>query len=96
MAEKLAVVVGSMMNMNLVLKTRHNWRRPCRALAIAYRVFPELLLLASFASTVAALAVTKKGAQSSLPNRQEVELFIMENASDLLNGFRAITKNEIS
>ena len=62
------------------------------ALAAGYHFFPDLQALARFASTVAALTVTKKGAQSSLPNRQEVEQFMMAHAPELLEKFRAMAR----
>lgn len=36
---------------------------------------------AHFGNTVAALAVTKKGAQSSMPTKQEVEQFLQQKAN---------------
>lgn len=64
------------------------------ALAAGYHFFAELPALAKFASTVAALTVTRKGAQSSLPNRHEVEHFIRAHAPELLEEFRAMTREK--
>lgn len=58
------------------------------ALAAGYQFFSELPVLARFASAVAALAVTRKGAQSSLPQRQEVEDFLGTRDPELLEQIR--------
>ena len=62
------------------------------ALAAGYQFFLDLRTLTKFASAVAALAVTKKGAQASLPGRREVEDFLMLNAPELLNNFRTMAE----
>jgi len=60
------------------------------ALAAGYRFYPDTRALARFASAIAALAVTKKGAQSSLPTADEAEQFLVEREPELLGGFRAM------
>jgi len=58
------------------------------ALAAGYQFFSELPALARFASATAALAVTRQGAQSSLPQRWEVEDFLEEKDPALLEQVR--------
>ncbi len=59
-------------------------------LAAGYQVFSDLQALVRFASAVAALAVTKKGAQASLPDRREVEEFLASRDPALLADFRSM------
>jgi ribokinase len=59
-------------------------------LAAGYGRFSDLRELVRFASAVAALAVTRKGAMSSLPTRSEVEAFLSKNDPNLLPQFRAM------
>ncbi|MBI4832156.1 MAG: ribokinase [Candidatus Lindowbacteria bacterium] len=61
------------------------------ALAAGRGFFPDLRSLTRFASAVAALVVTKKGAQTSLPSRAEVDDFLVEREPQLLESFRAMT-----
>jgi len=61
-------------------------------LAAGYQFFPDLRELVRFASAVAALAVTKKGAMMSLPSREEVDDFLSRNAPELLATFRSMPK----
>ncbi|MBI5116658.1 ribokinase [Candidatus Poribacteria bacterium] len=58
------------------------------ALAAGRGFFANLKSLARFASAVAALVVTKKGAQTSIPSREEVDEFLVDRAPDLVAGFR--------
>ncbi len=60
------------------------------ALAAGYGFFPEFKDLIKFASAVAAISVTKRGAQSSLPGRKEVEEFLRTREPALLDCFRAM------
>lgn len=62
------------------------------ALAAGYHLFSDLRDLARFASAVATLTVTKRGAQPSLPSAREVEEFLLEHASELLETFRAMPR----
>jgi ribokinase len=57
-------------------------------LAAGHGYFPDMRALARFASAVAALAVTKKGAMSSLPTRGEVDEVLAENEPELLVEFQ--------
>jgi ribokinase len=59
-------------------------------LAAGYKSFSDLKALVRFASAVAALAVTKKGAQASLPDRREVEDFLTRHQPALLEQFRTM------
>jgi ribokinase len=59
-------------------------------LAAGYLYFSDAQALVRFASAVAALAVTKKGAMSSLPTRREVADFLAQNAPELAEAFRAM------
>ena len=59
-------------------------------LAAGHRFFADMRALVRFASAVAALAVTKKGAAASLPTREEVDTFLVKNDPDLLKEFRAM------
>ena len=59
-------------------------------LAAGYRYFSDTQALVRFASAVAALTVTKKGAMASLPSRAEVADFLALNAPELLETFRAM------
>jgi len=59
-------------------------------LAAGYQYFSDMRALVRFASAVAALAVTKEGAMSSLPTRREVDEFLSKNDPDLLKDFRAM------
>jgi len=59
-------------------------------LAAGYQYFSDMRALVRFASAVAALAVTKEGAMSSLPTRREVDEFLSKNDPDLLKEFRAM------
>jgi ribokinase len=59
-------------------------------LAAGYQFFSDLERLIRFASAVAAIAVTKKGAQASLPDRTEVEEFLTKHEPSLLDDFRAM------
>jgi ribokinase len=65
------------------------------ALAAGYRSFSDLHDLTRFASAVAALTVTKKGAQPSLPSAQEVDEFLVEHDPELLEKFRAMTRRHL-
>ncbi len=65
------------------------------ALAAGYRSFSDLKELTRFASAVAALTVTKKGAQPSLPSTREVEEFLVEHEPALLERFRAMTRRRL-
>ncbi len=56
-------------------------------LAAGYQFISDMPALIRFASAVGALAVTKKGAMSSLPARGEVEGFLRENDPELLETF---------
>ncbi|UCD56752.1 MAG: ribokinase [Candidatus Hydrogenedentota bacterium] len=62
------------------------------ALAAGYHFFPDLRVLTRFASAVAALAVTRKGAQSSLPSQRDVDEFLVEHDPELLATFRGMTR----
>ena len=62
------------------------------ALAAGYQFFSELQELIRFASAVAAIAVTKKGAQASLPDRGEVEAFLAQHEPGLLGQFRSMVQ----
>jgi ribokinase len=62
------------------------------ALAAGYQFFHNLQELARFASAVGALAVTEKGAQSSLPARKQVEAFLLQHDTELLPGFQAMVR----
>ncbi len=59
-------------------------------LAAGHGYFSDMRALARFASAVAALAVTKEGAMSSLPTRGEVDEFLAENDPELLAEFRCM------
>ena len=59
-------------------------------LAAGYRFFADMRALVRFASAVAALAVTVKGAAASLPTREKVGAFLAKNDPDLLKEFRAM------
>lgn len=59
-------------------------------LAAGYQFFSDPQALVRFASAVAALAVTKKGAQASLPDREEVEQFLTSHDPPLLADFRSM------
>jgi ribokinase len=61
-------------------------------LAAGYRFFSDKRELIRFASAVAALAVTKKGAMASLPSRQEVDEFLADRDPELRGQFRAMIK----
>jgi ribokinase len=58
-------------------------------LAAGYQFISDMRALIRFASAVAALAVTKKGAMSSLPTRGEIEEFLEKNDPELLEIFKA-------
>jgi ribokinase len=62
------------------------------ALAAGYPHFSEFCDAVRFALAVAALSVTKRGAQTSLPQREEVRGFLKKNEPSLLKGFAAIGK----
>ena len=59
-------------------------------LAAGYRYFSDTRSLVRFASAVAALAVTRKGAMASLPARGDVADFLAKNAPELAETFRAM------
>ena len=56
-------------------------------LAAGYRYFADTRALTRFASAVAALAITKKGAMASLPSRRAVRDFLAQNAPELSKAF---------
>jgi ribokinase len=60
------------------------------ALAASYSFFSRFSDAVKFASAVAALSVTKKGAQSSLPRREDVRRFLENYEPCLLEGFLAM------
>jgi ribokinase len=60
------------------------------ALAAGYRFFTDLKELIRFASAVAALSVTKKGAAASLPDRKEVEEFLSAREPKLAEVLRSM------
>lgn len=62
------------------------------ALAAGYSSFRRFADLVKFASAVAAISVTKRGAQSSLPHRQEVRAFLETHEPSLLNDFSAMER----
>jgi ribokinase len=59
-------------------------------LAAGYQFFPHLPELIRFASAAAAIAVTKEGAQASLPDRKEVEAFLLDHDPSLLGNFHSM------
>lgn len=63
-------------------------------LAAGYQFFSDMRDLVRFASAVAALAVTKKGAMASLPSRQEVDEFLAHHDPELREQFRAMVSGE--
>ena len=63
-------------------------------LAAGYQVFSDMRALVRFASAVAALAVTKKGAMASLPSQQEVDKFLAHHDPELREQFRAMISGE--
>jgi len=65
------------------------------ALAAGYSFFPSFAKLIRFASAVAAISVTRRGAQSSLPARAEVQTFLENHEPSLLPDFCAMETRNI-
>jgi len=63
------------------------------ALAAGYPHFSKFRDAVQFASAVAALSVTKRGAQTSLPQREAVRDFLEKREPSLVSGFSTIGKN---
>jgi ribokinase len=63
-------------------------------LAAGYQFFSDTRALVRFASAVAALAVTKKGAMASLPSRQEVDKFLAQHAPELHEQFSTMVSDK--
>lgn len=62
------------------------------ALAAALGHFSNFADTIRFASAVAALSVTRLGAQSSLPTRVEIQAFLQEREPSLLKGFSSMAQ----
>ncbi len=58
------------------------------ALAAGFSYIPDMSMLVRFASAAGALTVMKRGAQASLPTRQELEDFLRRYSAELLDVFQ--------